>query len=580
MSARADFARQGQIDAAQTAMGLVEKGLTAHRMGRLDAAQADYRAALQIHAACFDARHLLGVVLQQMGKIAEALIHLREAAREHPDSPSVWTNLGNALQADDELDEALRCYRHALDLDAQFVNAWLNTGVVLSRQRRHAEALPYLGQAHRLGPQRADILFNCGIALEGLARLDEAYLAYSRALELEPSHREAHLNRANVLIQQGRFAEGIAEYQKDLRERPDDVRVLTWLANLHSISGERAQATRCFERVLELDPANHQARFDFGMCQLSYGEFEQGLQFFESRWLLGDLPKDTWMRARRAWRGHEDLQGRVVVLTAEQGFGDTLQFCRYVAPVLALGAHAILQVPAPLVRLLQSLDPRVVVTAQAVDVAEDALHCPLMSLPFAFETRLESIPSEVPYLHAPAVDKARWAERLCEYSGLKVGLVWAGAPRPDQPNAHATDRRRSLALRELAPLSQVAGVHFFSLQKGEPRAELASLEVGVWAGAPIIDWTAELSDFADTAALAAHLDLIISCDTSMVHLAGACAYPVWILSRFDGCWRWLRERDDSPWYPTARLFRQTEPALWQPVVERVARELQELAQRS
>lgn len=272
--------------------------------------------------------------------------------------------------------------------------------------------------------------------------------------------------------------------------------------------------------------------------------------------------------------GETPLAGRTLLVHAEQGFGDTLQFCRYLT-LLPAEARVLVAVQAPLIRLLRTL-PRAVTLLHQGDVLPAIdLHCPLMSLPLAVGTTLETIPAAVPYLSAEPEAVAAWRRRLAPLPGWRVGLCWAGDPRPHLPGAHAVDRRRSLSLAAFAPLASVPGVTFVSLQKGPPAAQAVAPPPGL----TLHDWTGELEDFADTAALVAALDLVITADTSVAHLAGALGKKVWILNRFDACWRWLMERTDSPWYPTARLFTQTVPGDWDSVIAAVTQALSDLLAR-
>ena len=261
----------------------------------------------------------------------------------------------------------------------------------------------------------------------------------------------------------------------------------------------------------------------------------------------------------------------MLLLHAEQGQGDTLQFCRY-ATMLGSRGRIILEAPGPLVRLLGSLRGVEQLVRQGDPLPRFDLHCSLLSVPLICQTTLGTIPAEAPYLSADPVQAAAWRERLASLPGLKVGLVWAGGSRPEQPETLAIDRRRSMPLATMAPLGEVTGCSFVSLQKGEPAHQSAQPPPGLF----VHDFTAELADFADTAALIEALDLVISVDTAVVHLAGALGKPVWLLNRFDSCWRWLLDRDDSPWYPTLRQFRQTVPGDWDRVLHRVSMELARL----
>jgi hypothetical protein len=288
---------------------------------------------------------------------------------------------------------------------------------------------------------------------------------------------------------------------------------------------------------------------------------------YEARWRVAPLRDQAQLPAETRMTGHEAIEGKTVLLLAEQGFGDTLQFCRY-APMLARrGAQVILAVPDPLSRLMGSLrDVHQVVSQDEIVPAFD-LHCPLMSLPLAFGTTEETIPWRVPYLEADAEATERWRTIIPttgNAGGLRVGLVWAGARRAGQPYAAAIDRRRSMTIADFAPLAAVPDCVFVSLQLGPPARQAAT------APFPLVDVTDRLTDFADTAALIEVLDLVITVDTAVAHLAGALGKPVWLLNRFDACWRWPRDRDDSEWYPTMRIFRQTAPGDWAGVIRRVA----------
>jgi hypothetical protein len=301
------------------------------------------------------------------------------------------------------------------------------------------------------------------------------------------------------------------------------------------------------------------------------GEYAEGWREFEWRW-RGGTAEEIKLRgfAEPQWQG-EDVAGKTLLLHAEQGFGDTLQFCRY-ASLVGATARVILEVQPPLVRLCSGLAGVARVVARGEPPPAFDLHCPLMSLPLAVGTTLDTIPSGVPYLAADPELVVGWRERLAGLDGLRVGLVWAGSLRPE-PELSAIDRRRSITLAMMASLGEASGVSFISLQKGEPAAQSANAALGL----ALHDFTANLQDFADTAALIEALDLVISVDTSVAHLAGALGKPIWLLNRFDTCWRWLLNRDDSPWYPQLRQFRQPSPGDWNSVMRAVRDALQRRA---
>ncbi len=297
------------------------------------------------------------------------------------------------------------------------------------------------------------------------------------------------------------------------------------------------------------------------------GRFEAGWRLYEWRKKL-DKPASSRVYPQPEWLGVEDIAGKTLFLHWEQGLGDTIQFCRYARLAEARGARVIMEVQQPLYRLLRQISPTIQIIGQGEKPAAFDYHCPLLSLPLAFRTTLETIPAAVPYLHADPDRAARWRHRLAALPGHKVGLVWAGDPNKSRiPNRVINmDQRRSITLAHFSRLAEVVGVSFVSLQKGEAAAQARTPPEGM----VLHDWTDELHDFADTAALVEALDLVISVDTSVVHLTGALGKPVWMLNRYDQCWRWLLDRIDSPWYPTARLFRQQSPGDWHGVIRAVA----------
>ncbi|HWK48139.1 MAG TPA: tetratricopeptide repeat-containing glycosyltransferase family protein [Stellaceae bacterium] len=425
------------------------------------------------------------------------------------------------------LPEAEACYRQIPLGDAAYADGLHLLGVIALQRSENELAARTIAEAVAVAPQAADYRSNLGNALAALGRLEEAADSYRTALELNPDLAQTHNNLGNVLRGLGKLDAAEASYRTALRLVPDLPDAHNNLGTLLLLAG----------RLLEAWP-EHEWRW-----QITAEGFTAGRDF------------------PRRWAG-EPLGDRVLLLHAEQGFGDTLQFCRYV-PLAGARGRVVLEVPAALVRLMSGLPgvERVVATGDALP--EFDVECPLLSLPGVFGTTLETIPASVPYLAADPASVAMWRARLAALPGLRVGLVWSGDPRRHIPAALEIDRRRSLVLGQLAPLVGIEGVSFVSLQKGEAAAQACP------EGLVLHDWTGELGDFADTAGLVAALDLVISVDTSVAHLAGALGKPVWLLNRYDTCWRWLLNRDDSPWYPSLRQFRQTRPGEWGAVLDAV-----------
>jgi hypothetical protein len=416
-----------------------------------------------------------------------------------------------------------------------------NRAAPLRDLRRPLEALAASDEALAVNPDYAEAHSNRGAALYDLRRLEEALAAYDRAIALKPGYAMAHSNRGTVRLELRRLDEALADYEAALAAEPDHA----------------------------------DAHYNQAMCRLALGDHAGGWAQYEWRWKTDQLGPALRHADRPLWLGAESLAGRTILLHAEQGLGDTLQFCRYAPAVAALGARVILEVPRGLERLLS----RVEGVAQVVTLGEDLppfdLQTPMMSLPHALPA--EGFGPQTAYLSADRAKTAVWGGRLGASPGPRVGLCWAGGLRPEQLIADGIDQRRSLPLAALAPLAEVEGAAFYSLQKGPPSEQLAELVAEGWAGPEIVDLTGELRDFDDTAALVANLDLVITCDTAVAHLAGGMGKPVWILNRFDACWRWLDGRDDSPWYPSARLFRQATPGDWETVIARVKDALRSLA---
>lgn len=574
-------------------------GIVLAQTGQMAAAIAAQRMALALMPEHPEALNNLGNALQTAGRMNEAVAAFRRALRAAPQQAALHFNLGNALAAQGELGEAAEVYRQAIRLAPRLAAAHLALGNLLHKQGRHRDAAQAYEAAIRISPGVISAHLHCGNARHAIGDLPGAMAAYRQALTLRgdfapawcnlsavcyqqglmetaiicarqaialaPRYADAFCNLGNALLAQGAFRQAEAAYRAAIAGAPDLAAAHANLGAALRDMGRLAEAEHALRSALELAPQSAPAHFNLGLVLLSAGKWEEGWAEHEWRWHTGAMPALRFTVPQ--WEG-EDPRGRTILLHAEQGLGDTLQFVRYAPLLAARGARVILQVQRPLVRLLKHLPGPSLVLAEDETPPEFALHCPLMSLPYAFRTTLATIPAAPyengAYLRPDPALIARWRARLPPSRGaLRVGLVWAGDPRAGEPRAHYADKRRSIPLTAFAPLGQVEGVEFFSLQWGKARDEIAS------SGLALIDLMGEVSDFADTAALIAGLDLVVSVDTAVAHLAGALGKPVWLLSRFDGCWRWLTKREDSPWYPSMRLFRQEAPGSWAPVIARV-----------
>lgn len=550
-------------EAAAEAANRLAEAIAHHRAGRLAEAAEIYADLLSGDPGHFEALRLSGAIMAQSGRPDEAARFWTEAARLRPDDAELLYNLGAALQASGRVDAAIERYREAVAVKPDHPGALYNLGNALQGRNRLPEAIECYRRALALTPGAPDVLNNLGTALKESGRPGEAVECYRQALALAPAAPETLYNLGNALLDLGEPAAAAGCYRQALSLRPDFPEALFNHGNALRELDRLSEAAEQYQAARRLRPGYAEAEFNEGLARLKLGEFEAGWRAYEARWRLPDA---TAHRHRLPlWDGSR-LDGRTILLHSEQGLGDSLQFVRYARLVKERGATVILLCPEPLARLFGGVAGVDAVITDRRRAPPCACQAPLLSLPLLLGTTLATIPAEVPYLHPEPGAVAAWRERLGAPTGeIRVGLVWAGEPRPHDPKANRVDRRRSLRLERFAPLAGVPGVRFFSLQKGEAAAQALAPPPGL----ALTDWSADLHDFADTAALVAALDLVISVDTATAQLAGALARPVWVLSRFDGCWRWLRDRDDSPWYPTLRLFRQPEAGDWASVIGRV-----------
>lgn len=515
---------------AHTNLGVVQR-----ERGMLDDALKSHRRALALNPQFAQAHFNLGTVLRDLGLFEDALASLRQAIAIRPNYPEALNDIGNTLQDLGRLEEAAESYRR---------------GVALQ-------------------PELAEIHSNLGTVLRDIGKLDEALPSFRRAVQFNPGMAELHNNLGNALQESGRFGEAVASFRQALAIKPDFAAVHNNLGKTLRDLGQIDDARASVERALEIDPAYAEAHLNRAYLFLQDGAFAPGWREYEYRWKVKESERPREF-AQPLWLGQVDLSGKSILLHAEQGFGDTIQFVRYASLLIGRAATVYLEVPFALKSLLENSIDGIVILASGTPLPPFDFHCPLLSLPLACESMQPTIPASGPYLRADPTLVAYWKRKLDQFNALRVGVAWAGSPRRDQPAAHAVDRMRSLAFASLHPLLQVPGVDFFSLQVGGDAA--AQLR-----GAPqVIDFTAGLYDFQDTAALIQNLDLVICVDTSVAHLAAALGKPVWMLNRFNTCWRWLTEREDSAWYPTLRLFRQPSLGDWDSVIRNVKKALEEI----
>jgi Flp pilus assembly protein TadD len=583
-----------------------QNALNDHLAGHLEKAEAGYRRILEAEPNHADSLHLLGLIESERGATNTAIELIRKAISIR-DLALYQNNFGGVLEKSEDYASAERAYRRAIDLDPLDPTAHSNIGTLYINIRRFADAESFLRRAITLDPGLYEAHVNLGLILVDVRQWPEAETLLRRALALRPDRLIVHRHLGRLMVLDKRFFEAEVLFRRAIELCKEDAASHAGLAAALAAQGRDEEATEAaacalsidphcvdahinrgvvlsraersdeaeasMRKALEKEPGNAIASFNLSTLLLKDGRFEEGWCLHESRNALGGEPELRFDNGCQPWKG-EALTGRTLVVLCEQGFGDMLQFCRYLQISKELApARLTVYCPLQLKRLFEAMEgvDVIVMTGNPQDIPLHDFWCYVMSLPFLLGTTLDTIPGRTPYLRAPATALARWSARMPS-SGFKVGVVWAGDPRPHQADAHLTDKRRSLHAKDFEPLLKIDGASFVSLQVGaSTRPQIDEID-SRWRP---LDFMDEVTDFADTAAIIEGLDLVISVDTSTAHLAGALNCPVWILSRFDGCWRWLKDRSDSPWYPSARLFRQQSPGAWDEVIGRVAHALRE-----
>jgi hypothetical protein len=556
------------------AEALYNRGVLLHLMQRDEAALASLDKAIEVQRDFVAAHVSRGEVLVSLRRFETALESYDRAIVLDPNHADVHNHRGKALSSLQRHDEACESYGTAIRLQPDHAEVYNNRASALWQLDRYAESLAHCDHAIALKPDYAEAYTNRGNVLRDLYRFTEALRDCDKAIEINPRLAAAHANRANALRELQRYEEALDSCDVAIGLDPDQAEAHINRGNILSDLQRYEEALLSYDRSIALRPNDAALYWIKSLCLLRTARWHQGWELFEYRKRrLHPTASDGHPRPR--WLGQEDLAGKTLYIYWEWGLGDTIQFCRYAAVANSLGATVIMSVQSPLRRLLTTIGRDTHIIGEHAMPAAFDYHCSMMGLPLAFRTTVTTIPNQVPYLTADPVAVAFWRKRLAGTDGMRVGLCWAGDPRHYHPAAHAIDLRRSISLARYAPLATMRGVTFVSLQKGEAAAQVATPPVGL----ALHDWTNELIDFADTAALVAALDLVITVDTSVAHLAGALGKPVWILDRYDACWRWLVDRDDSPWYPTARLWRQPKPGDWESVIADVVVALRDLVGR-
>jgi tetratricopeptide (TPR) repeat protein len=531
------------------------------------AAEGRYEALLAQDPDNRGALHQLSVLRLQRGAF-EGAVHLIERLIAcDPNSSDAHNNLGVALNGLDRPDEAAAHFENAVALEPERAEAHYNLGRARKRLGRLAQARECYERAVALQPDYAEAHNALAVVLAS-SDPERALGSFRRAIAARPAYPDAHNNMGIALQELGRHEEAVASYRQVLALKPDHVDAYNNLGLSLRDLNRHEEALRCFETALAIKPDHVDAHVNEALVRLALGDYATGWKKYAWRLHTANFSKGRKRPAQPLWLGQWDIAGKTILLHGEQGLGDTIEFARYVPLVAQRGARIVLAVQRPLTALMGTLKGASVVRGQGEPVPPFDGFCPLPSLPLVFNTTLETIPADVPYLAAPADRLAKWRPVMDALAGPRVGLMWTRGPSPHD--------RRSLPLHLLLPLLELRGIQFVALQKELPDAEAALFQS---TGVPSF-LGERLHDLADTAAIIAMLDLVITIDTSIAHVAGAMGKPTWVVLPFSADWRWLRHRSDSPWYPTARLFRQPAPGDWPSVVTQVAAALRQLPCRS
>jgi len=531
------------------------------QLGRYSEAIEYYDKMLAITPQSVEVMHNCALAMSKLGKF-EALAMCDRALRLSPQRPELHHMRGSVLQSFGRLEEALGAYRQAITFNPQLFDAHNNMASVLRDLGRYEEALQSCKAALALRPQSGEAMDNYACCLVGLNRYDEAFAAFDEALRLAPHMVAAHNDRSNALFRLGRYEDALAGYDAAIRIAPQSAEAHSSKGSVLQLLGRQEEAAACYDEAIRVQPDSAFAQFNKAVQLLLLGDFVQGWPLYESRWRKPDQRGNRYF-AEPLWLGKQPISGKTILLHAEQGLGDTIQFCRYVPMVEALGAQVIFEVPSTLMTLMQSLPGKRQLVMRGDRLPPFELQCPLLSLPLAFGTTMSNVPCEVPYLSATPSAIARWQKILGAKQRPRIGMVWSGTPK------HKNDVRRSMPFAALAPLLALGG-EFHALQK-ELRAEDAA---AIAAGAPMAFHGEALGDMDATAGLLMAMDVVISVDTSVAHLAGALGKTVWTLLPSAPDFRWHLTRRDSPWYPTMRLIRQPQIDQWPPVITQVMGMLQ------
>ena len=577
---------------------LFQSGYQLHQQGKVDEAMHIYQQVLEMDENHFACLHMLGVLQAQSGHPQLAFENISKALTINDKSAAAWANCANALNELGRWQEALSYLEKAIELDDKFINAYFSQGVahfqlslfqqacesfrqVVALNNDHVDANRYLMQSLiqtmqwqealdlsekliALQGESAEIFWQQARVLNELKRSAEALECIDRVLALSPQLTSAHALRGLILMALNQPQQAIVSLRIAVEHHPQDLESYSNLGLCLQEMQMIDEAIESFDHAIAISPQHPDLNWNKSLALLLRGDFEQGWRLFEWRRQLARNPQPVFEKP--IWLGDAPLNGKTILIYAEQGLGDTLQFCRYIPMVADLGAKVIFAVPKALLRVMAQIPKVYLLASEGQSVPVFDYHCPLMSLPLAFKTTLDSIPRAPAYLRSYVNDKQAWLQRLGVKTQPRIGLVWSGRPE------HGNDINRSIRLEQILPLL-AEGVDYISLQK-----DVREVDLPVLQQSQILDFSEHLKDFADTAALCDCMDLIITVDTSVAHLAAAMGRVTWLLLPYTPDYRWLLERDDTPWYPSVKLYRQHQHADWSQAFAQLSKDLKSFIQ--
>ena len=546
---------------------LVQQGLNLHQRGNLNDAQNIYEQILSIQENNFDALQLLGALFAQVKKYPQAIKFLSKAIIVDPNHAGCFSNLGISFQKLRRLEEALSSYDKAISLQADYAEAYSNRGAVLQELKRFDEALSSYDKAISIKGDYAEAFNSRGTVLEELKRLEEALSSYHKAISINKDFTESYYNRGNVLHKLKRLEEALSSYDKSISLHEDYAEAYSNRGTVLEELKRLDEALSSYEKAISINKDYAEAYWNSSICYLLAGNFNEGWARYEWRWQSKSISKTAGIRkfSQPLWLGTEVLKDQTIFLYAEQGLGDTIQFSRYVSLVAGLGAKVVLEVQPSLVKLLSYLEGISQIISKGDKLPNFDYQCPLMSLPLAFKTELKTIPSVSKNISTDEKKVEKWQAILGEKTKPRVGIVWSGAVN------HKNDLQRSLKLSQLIT-HLPSDYEYLSLQK-----EISDVDKEVLIECcKIKHFGDDLKDFTDTAALCELIDIVISVDTSVAHLAGTLGKNTWVLLPYSPDWRWLLDRNDSPWYSSVKLYRQEKINDWESALVNIESDLKKL----